>query len=76
MAKDDNKALFETCRHLQLRANHTRKSEDIAPWMRKYEEIQDKGLERQYELWFIEQQEERCKEWNIQESLRRHASGL
>jgi len=71
---DDRTFLFQTCRHLQLRANHTRRAEDISAWMAKFEQIQDSGLERQYEEWFIEDNEERIKEWNIQASLRERAS--
>lgn len=71
---DDAIYLFETCRHLQLRAVHTKRGDDISAWLAKFEQIQDSGLERQYEEWFISRQEEEVKLWNIEQSLRERAS--
>lgn len=71
---DDAIYLFETCRHLQLRAVHTKRGDDISAWLSKFEQIQDSGLERQYEEWFITRNEEEVKAWNIEQSLRERAS--
>lgn len=61
--------LFETALHLRDRAAHTRKASDITAYMDKQQEIRDKGLEDRFAEWYIEQQEERNKQWNIQRSL-------
>lgn len=67
---DETIYLFETCRHLQLRAVHTKRGDDLNAWLAKFEQIQDSGLERQYEEWFINKQEEEVKAWNIENSLK------
>ena len=61
--------LFQTCRNYQLLFLRTKKETDRQWWQAKLEQIEELGIMREYEQWYIEEQERKVKEWNLQRSV-------